>query len=171
MNFPVHAHIPFGDTGYTLEVTGGIVKGRLSITIKKPDEDQLAEIMYFWGGFPADIFTAGAEVKIGELSLGLVEGDNYRWIILFPNPQVELRESYEMHTVEGDRCSYIYSLGNVHISRKFSLPRRSDYDFNIRLKRGWNVISTGSYFDKTLQKEVITKTSVFPLANALWVLD
>jgi len=37
MNYEVYAEIPYGDSFYPLEITGGIVKGRLSITVEKPE--------------------------------------------------------------------------------------------------------------------------------------
>jgi hypothetical protein len=175
MNSQVSAGFAIGDSFCPLEVTGGIVNGRLSLTIKMPDEYWLNKVMYFWD-VPDDYFTRGADVEIGELSLAADEPEYYRLIMLYPNPLVRLSPYHEIdeYYIEGDRYKYIYSLGDVSISGKFNLPRwynrTEHYEFDIRIKKGWNVIREGSFFDKTLQDDVTTTTSGLPPASAVWVV-
>jgi len=92
MNLPVFAGIFYGQDGsYPLKISGGIVKGRISVTIEKPNEyitEGLIEIMYFWD-IPVDLFKIGANVAIGELDFRVndLEGFGYRSITLYPNPK------------------------------------------------------------------------------------
>jgi hypothetical protein len=175
MNLPVYAGIPIGDTSTTLEVTGGIVKGRISITIKLPDEYWLNYAKYFWD-VPDDSFTSGADVEIGELYLAVHGSDYYYRIFLYPNLNVQVLtgERAAHYYIEGGRYAHIYSLGSVNISGKVSVPRwynwKQHFEFGINFNSGWNVIREGSYFDETLQDDVLTKTSAIPPSSAVWVL-
>jgi len=166
MNRVVAATIYLGDdsAGISVLFTGGIVKGRLSLTIKKPEEEYLwSSIASFWD-IPADLFTSGADVKIGYLYL--LDNDAYRSIILYTDYHVSLNTSKEVDRfdIDGDRYLYIYSMGEVTVSGK--VQYQTWYrELDIRLQKGWNVIRwcvTDGY-DKL--------TSVAASSNAVWVVN
>jgi len=128
MNSKVIAGIYMGgDIDYSLEITGGIVKGRLSITIKKPEKvfsDNAATLL----NIPAELFTSGADVQFGEIILRMKnEADepvDYPSIMLYSNYQVKLSTVTERETyyIDGDCYSFTYSLGDVDISYRFNAP-------------------------------------------------
>jgi len=173
MNFSVYAGIPEDDASNPLEVTGGIVKGRLSLTIKKPNEYWLYDASYAWY-ISEGFFTGGADVKIGELFFSVNNSDGYRRIALYTNYHVKLStvSEYDYYYIDGDLYEYIYSLGNVTISGKIDESRWYNWhgEFDVRLNRGWNVTRVRYSFDNTLNRDVETRTSALPSANAVWVV-
>jgi hypothetical protein len=185
MNNEVYAHIPWGDGGNKIDVIGGIIKGRLSITIKKPDENWLNDVTRFWG-VPDDSFTSGADVRVGLLSL-CAKGE-----VGYGNPSIQLVNTYDLQPIRGTaigRQTYyfygnyyeiIYSMGDVNISGKLNLPRWYNWiwhvDFDIHLKQGWNVIRAEDNIKDKNKEEVDTFdkfdkfTSIIPSKDAVWVL-
>jgi hypothetical protein len=161
-----------------VEFTGGIVKGRISITIGKPDEYYLNEIMDFWY-IPENIFTSGADVLIGELIFSAILPDYYHTIRLYPNTHIQVlsEESFgkTRFNIKGGFYNYIYSLGEVNLNVSGSVkPEWYKWawyrEINIRLNRGWNVIREGSFFDYKLNDYVETKINAIPTSEAVWVL-
>jgi hypothetical protein len=174
MNLPVYAGIPVEDSSYPLEVTGGIIKGHITITIKRPDENLIEGAFYYWG-IPGDLFMNGADVDVGELYLTIEGPDYYHPIILYPNLHAKIltEKGYHGKTyyyIESDHYEHVYSLGDINISGKFNLSYWTEHkEFDIRFTRGWNVIRQGGFFN-IYDNDFTTKTSTLPPSEAVWVL-
>jgi len=179
MNLKVIARIYLGgNREESLEITGGIVKGRLSITVKKPDMKFFTSVATL-DNIPAELFTNGADVQIGDIILKIddegIKSYDFFSFGLYSNYQVKLsaeteRESYY---IDGYGYYFTYSLGDVNISCKFNQPleNRAWYrEIDIHFKPGWNITRYGEYFDNELQRVVDTQTSTLPPPNAVWVL-
>jgi len=170
LNLPVVAGFHIGDDFGQLEVTGGIVKGRISLIIKKPDEVFLVTAASLLN-IPSVRFTSGADVKVGDMSFYADDSEyNYR-IMLFSNFHVEgplPTYDYEQYDINGVLYKYIYSLGEVIISgnvdKNYGVKETSYRKFDIRLKNGWNVTKYNP------DKPDDTLTSSLPPSNAVWVL-
>jgi len=177
MNFEVPAGIsPTNNEGRSsIEITGGIIKGRLSLTIKKQEENFLKGAAIFFN-VPPELFTDGANVKIVQLDLGDGVSKNYGSLLLYNNYQIKLETGTEIDSyyIDGDIYIYIYSLGDVNISTKVNKTIQNNWswarDFDLHLKKGWNVIHWEKYFDDTLKDEVDVFTSSQPSKDAVWVL-
>jgi len=110
MNLPVRAVIDNGrsEKNNSIEITGGIVKGRLSIIIKKPQEillrEALREAMYYWH-VPKDFFIKGANSLIGELFLSVDDSP----INLYPSDNLKfttkISEEEYLYYIDGDHFS------------------------------------------------------------------
>ena len=170
------------DVGSPLEITGGIVNGRLSITIQKPKEDQYFRSAASFFSVPKDVFKTGSDTAIGEIFMHAVDSDDdYCWIRLYSNPIVKFLKGIDIGSerdvfdVDGGRHFYYYSHGDVSISSR--VEKRSQYnnftwreDYNIDLKQGWNVIRTEELYDEAVNADVFTMTSDKPSTDAVWVL-
>ena len=179
LNIAVSVHFHVGDDiGSQLEVTGGIVNGRLSITIQKPEDDQLFYSAANFLSVSDDLFKTGSDAAITELFMyPEVPGECINSLILCSNPVVELLDSYEFDVfdVDGYKHYYFYSLEDVIISgRDQKYSRYSDYtwynDFDISMKQGWNVICMAEIYDEMLNRDVTTMTSSTPPPDAVWIL-
>jgi len=176
MNYEVDAVIPYGDNFYSMEVTGGIVKDRLSLTIKKPEENYLHNVATLWN-IPEDLFTSGAEAEIGQLLL-LVKNENYAPIYFYPDKNVQVltenNNEKVYYYIQDARYEYIYSLGEIKISGNFHTSMWGDWkyhqNFDIYIKQGWNVILSKEYFDDSLKDDIFNKTTSFPTIEAVWVI-
>jgi hypothetical protein len=180
MNRPVYAATYEGEALISLGVTGGIVKGRLSVSLKKPADIPLFplyEAEDFWN-VPAHFFTDGTAAQIGEIFVEAYEpgedGEGPNWVTLMNNPQVQfsLETDEDRYRIDGGVCYCVYALGDVSISGRVDLPQRGRTwrrEFDIRLKQGWNFVLETDVLDKLTGIEY-TKISNLPPASALWVM-
>jgi len=175
MNYDVYAGIDdeLRENRSRLEIKGGIIKGHLSITIKKPDNYMLNKA-YFYREVPEDIIKSGEDTLTGELVLTVDNPDDYMPIILFNDKNVKATEHPEFFrfNMDNDRFAHIFSLGDVILSgenkSEWNWPRFTFFDIN--LKQGWNIVRYGEYLDDTLQDIVGKRTSNQPSSKAIWVL-
>jgi hypothetical protein len=177
MNRPVYAAFFEGEDGLNiLEFTGGIVKGRLSVSIKKPDYIPRYGAADFWE-VPSRFFTSGTAVEIGQLFLAIGDADKCdAQVTLFNNPQARLSLTDDVDTdtywIDGGVYHCIYALGDISISGRVDLPGNGwtwRREFDIRLKQGWNLILETDVLDELTDIEY-TKISSLPPTNAVWVL-
>jgi len=161
------------DDSNSHEFIGEIKKGRLSITIRKPNENLLIEAMKFWH-ISENFFTNGSNVKIGELSLSTVKRD-YIWIRLYPNLNAarileEPITDERKYFIDDGHCEFFYSLGEVNITGKVYEPKLTNwhYEFNLHLKQGWNIVNERFYYD--VKEEIEALTSITLSKDAVWVL-
>jgi len=177
MNYVVPAGISptNNESRSSIEITGGIIKGRLSLTIKKSEENFLKSAANFFI-VPPELFTEGANEKIVQLDLGDGVSKNYGSLLLYNNYKIKPETGTEIDSyyIDGDMYIYIYSLGNVNISTKVNKTIQNNWswarDFDLHLKHGWNVIHWEKYFDDTLKDEVDVFTSSQPSKDAVWVV-
>jgi len=165
-----------------IEITGGIINGRLSVTIKKHDNYFLSNAKDFWY-ISNDLFTDGADVQIGGIRLAAKGQAGYSY------PSIHLVNRYDLQPIRGTaigRQTYyfygnyyelIYSMGDVNISGKLNLPRKVNWiwyvDFDIHLKQGWNIIRAEDNYPKIIKNdfdEFDKFTSGQPSKDAVWVL-
>jgi hypothetical protein len=136
-------------------------------SLEKPMLRQAPDSMNYavYAGFP---FTGGADAAIGELILAVDNSDIYRPITLYPNRRAKILTSENFGIkdfyIEGGSHEYVYSNEDVSISGKVS-PKAYNwtwiYEFNIRIKRGWNIILTED------NKGVYTRTTSRPSSKAV----
>ena len=174
LNLPVTAFIyDNGDTlDCPLELTGGIVNGRIALIIKKPDEYLLTRNAADFWNVHEEYFKEGADAKNAQLLLYAGNPLDYNWIRLFSSPIIAYINWWEVdpYDVDGENHYFIYSLGVVSISDRINISSQdSKYtwytDVDMELRNGWDIVGAENIFDETINDTINTITSTLPSSD------
>jgi len=180
INYEVYIGIFCGQSvaDFPIEFKGEIKNGFLSLTINKPDESLLNDAMYFFDPTPRSYFTSGYHVQIGQLNFKTGNGkytENDKRILIYPNrnERISFNKNVDIGTYyfDNDYCEIFYSLGEVDITGKVSVLGLYGWkgEFNIHLKKGWNIVSTRYVYDD-IKGDTETRNSINLSSDAVWLL-